>query len=201
MSARVYAGVAGEERQTARRARLVEAGLELLGADGDPRLTVRGVCAEAGLVPRYFYESFADRDALAVAVFDRVVSEIADAALTAVETADHPPDKVRAGLNAIVRSISEDPRRGRLLFSPALNSTVLAGRRVDSTRMFVRLLRAQVRAVFGAEEGADLTADFLVGGLAQTLSSWLGGTLDVSEEEIVDKCTGLFIAVAKAVTE
>ncbi len=196
-SSRVYGGVSGEQRQAERRAQLIETGLDLLGtAEGEPRLTVRGACSEAGLVTRYFYESFADRDELVIAVFDRVVSEIAASALAAVDAVADMPEKARAGLRAIVRSISEDPRRGRLLFSPALNSSVLAHRRIESTRMFVQLLRDQAREAYGAEENprADLLADFLVGGLAQVLSAWLASTLDATEDEIVERCAQLFLA-------
>lgn len=196
---RVYGGVTGEDRRAERRAQLVEAGLDLLGAArGQPNLTVRGVCAEAGLAARYFYESFTDRDALAIAVFDRVVAEVADAALQGAESGSGAESKARNALRALVGSISADPRRGRLLFSPALNSTVLADRRIDSTRTFVRLLRQQAREIYDADRStrADVLADFLVGGLAQTISSWLAGTLDITEEELVDRCAGVFLAVA-----
>lgn len=197
---RVYSGEAGEDRQARRRAQFIEAGLELLGvADGEPSLTVRGVCAQAGLAARYFYESFADRDALAIAVFDHVVSDIAEATLAAVKEAVQPQEKATAGLRAIVRCITDDPRRGRLLFSPALNSAVLAERRFESTRMFVQLLRAQAREMYGVDEGpqAGLLADFLVGGLAQTLSSWLAGTLEVTEDELVERCASVFVAAGE----
>ncbi|MBE9373776.1 TetR/AcrR family transcriptional regulator [Saccharopolyspora sp. HNM0983] len=195
-SSRVYGGLSGEQRRSERHALLVEAGLNLLGAEEDPKLTVRGACSEAGLVTRYFYESFADRDELVIAVFDRVVSEVAAAALRAIEDVPDLHDRARAGLGAIVGSIAEDPRRGRLLFSSALNSPVLVTRRARSTRMFVQLLREQARSTYGTQEDprADLLADFLVGGLAQVLSAWLSGTLDTSQEEIVERCAALFLA-------
>lgn len=195
---RVYAGVAGDARQAERRAQLVDAGLTLLGAAVEPRLTVRGVCTEAGLAPRYFYESFADRDALAVAVFDQVVSDVATRALEAVAAV--PPDtrsKATAGLASIVRAVAEDPRRGRLLFSPALDAPVLVERRVASTRTFAQLLLGQVVEHYGVEADPTLAiaTEFLVGGLAQALSSWLDGTLEVSEGELVAACLELFLAV------
>ena len=44
-SLRVYGGVDGDHRQAERRARFLEAGLDLLGApDADATLSVRGVC-------------------------------------------------------------------------------------------------------------------------------------------------------------
>lgn len=198
-SLRVYGGVAGNDRKAERRAQLIEAGLELLGTgDGEQGVTVRGVCKRSGLTARYFYENFAGRDELAVAVFDHVVSGIATATLQAVEAAPAGTRaKVRAGLATIVCSVAEDPRRGRLLFSPALSSTVLAHRRVESTRMFARLLGGQVREHYGIGESTalDLMTEFLVGGLAQALTSWLNGVLDLTEEGLVEHCLELFLAV------
>jgi AcrR family transcriptional regulator len=197
---RVYGGVAGEDRQAERRAQFIEAGLELLGAqEGEPNLTVRGVCKEAGLAARYFYESFADRDALAAAVFDHVVDDIAATTLEAVAAEPDPASKVRAGLVTIVGRIAEDHRRGRLLFSPMLSTTVLAHRRVESTRLFARLLGLQAQEVYGVSGGSrlELLADFLVGGLSQTLTSWLNGALEVTEEEIVQRCTEIFLTAGR----
>ncbi|NKQ53584.1 TetR/AcrR family transcriptional regulator [Amycolatopsis sp. K13G38] len=199
-SLRTYGGVAGEDRQAGRRAQLLEAGLRLLGApEGPHELTVRGVCREAGLAARYFYENFADRDALARAVYDRVIEEIAATTLAAVQAA--PPDaraKTQAGLANLVRHIAEDPRRGRLLFSPALAATVLAGKRAESTRWFVQLLGLQAREFYGIETSArlELISEVLVGGLAQALTSWLNGTLDMDEPGLVDMCTDIFVRMS-----
>lgn len=38
-------------------------------------MTMRGACARAGLADRYFYESFADREALLVAIAESVRDE------------------------------------------------------------------------------------------------------------------------------
>ncbi|MEB3369022.1 TetR/AcrR family transcriptional regulator [Saccharopolyspora mangrovi] len=197
---RVYGGVTGSDRQAERRAAFIEAGLELLGSpDGDPSLTVRGVCRQAGLANRYFYESFTDRDALATAVYDHVVNEIATTALGAVTAVAEPDRKVRTGLSTIVRLIAADPRRGRLLFSPFLAGTPLAHRRTESTRLFTQLLGTQARQVYGVQAGArlELLSSFLVGGLAQTLTAWLDGGLAASEAEVVDWCSEIFLATSE----
>src|ERR1700760_2964539 len=68
-SARSYGGLAREERVAARRARFIEAGVELFGTHGFRGATVRGVCAAAGLTDRYFYESFPTLEALLAAVY------------------------------------------------------------------------------------------------------------------------------------
>jgi AcrR family transcriptional regulator len=200
-SLRVYGGVTGDERRAERRAQFIEAGLELLGAQAsEPGLTVRAVCRQAGLAARYFYESFADRDALATAVFDHVVSIIADTTLDTVRAAPlQTRPRLRAGLSNIVRVVAEDPRIGRLLFSPALSTPVLVHRRVSSTRMFARLLGGQVQEFYRVEETRQLEmlTEFLVGGFAQALTSWLNGSLELSERELVERCVDIFETVGE----
>src|SRR3954471_22947818 len=77
-STRPYRGVQPEDRLAQRRARLLDAGLSILGSgSADEVLTVRGVCRQAAVAARYFYESFADKDALVGAVFDWVIDDLA----------------------------------------------------------------------------------------------------------------------------
>src|SRR5882672_2532007 len=188
---RRYGGVQGDERRARRRARLIETGLDLLSEEqGEANLTVRSVCARSGLAARYFYESFPDREALALAVYDHVVAEIAST--TAAAVAIGPVDaraRTRAGLDNIVRLIVDDPRRGRLLFSTAFLSPSLARRRLEAAELFPRLLGGHTRAFYGIPGSAvlDLAAQFAVGGLAQALTAWLNG-LEIDQERLVDHC-------------
>src|SRR6201996_2717317 len=129
-SARPYGGVGAADRLATRRARLLEAGLDLLGGDGAAELTVRGVCRRAGVAARYFYESFTDKDELIGAVFDSVIAELAFTTQAAVDAAP-PEQQTRAGMTNIVRTIGGDRRVGRLLFSVQLANGVLARKRVE----------------------------------------------------------------------
>ena len=103
--ARPYGGVDAADRLARRRRRLLEAGLELLGVDIDPaEVTVRGICQEAGLATRYFYEGFSDKDQFIAAVFDWVIAEMAATTQAAVAAA--PAERqTRAGMANIVRTI------------------------------------------------------------------------------------------------
>ncbi|MFC4945945.1 TetR/AcrR family transcriptional regulator [Pseudonocardia sp. GCM10023141] len=196
---RAYGGVSGDERQAERRAQLIEAGLELLGGrDGESTLSVRGACKQSGLTARYFYESFTDRDALAVAVLDHVVEDIAVSTVKALAAA--APDsrsQIRAGLANIVHAISADPRRGRLLFSAAPGIAVLAARRVEANRLFARMLARHSQEFYGIRNGPGLglITEFLVGGMSQTLAAWQNGSLQMSAERLVERSTEMFLAV------
>jgi len=205
-SLRTYGGVAGDERRADRRSQLLDAGLELLAADdGAQAFTVRGVCREAGLASRYFYESFADAGDLAAAVFDAAVTDLTTTTLTALgEVGDQEvAEQARVGVDAIVGHILEDPRRGRLLFSPALAALpAIAARRSASTRLFVGLLGAEAQARTPIEGGPsfDVASEMLVGGLAQAISAWLDGDVDVDRAEFVDSCAVLFLAAGEALS-
>ena len=80
---RGWAGTTLEGRRGQRREQLIEAGLDLLGTHGAAAVSVRSVCRHARLTDRYFYESFADRGELLLAVYDRVAAQAADALVQA----------------------------------------------------------------------------------------------------------------------
>ncbi|NED70543.1 TetR/AcrR family transcriptional regulator, partial [Streptomyces sp. SID10244] len=84
--------------------------LELLGASDGGSVTVRGVCREAGLTTRYFYESFDSIEALVSATFDEVIAEISEDALAAFDAGDGVEGKVAGAIATIVRIIDEDRR-------------------------------------------------------------------------------------------
>lgn len=195
---RTYGGVDGSARVAERRRVLIEAGLDLLGTT-EPELSVRGVCRTAGVASRYFYESFADKNALMDAVYDRVVGELTTATLAAVAASPMTEEeRVHAAVATVVRMVAEDPRRGRLLFSATLSNDVLAAKRAESTRMFAGLLAAQASEFYGTtgDRSLDLTTQYVVGGFAQVLTAWLGGELDLDEDAVVAQCSDLLLAAA-----
>ncbi|WP_089244724.1 TetR/AcrR family transcriptional regulator [Rhodococcoides kyotonense] len=195
-SPRTYGGVDGSARVAERRRMLIEAGLDLLGTT-EPELTVRGVCRTAGVASRYFYESFADKNALMEAVYDKVIDDITSTALAATRSSSNKErERVHGAVQAIVRCIAEDPRRGRLLFSATVSNDVLAAKRAESTRMFAGLLAAQASEFYGteADDRLNLTTHYVVGGFAQVLTAWLGGELELDEDAVVAQCTDLLTA-------
>lgn len=196
----VYGGVAADERRSTRRAALLEAALELLGSDGWQAATVRAICAQARLTPRYFYESFADREELLVALFDEIAQQAASAVVAAVVAApDHARGKARAAIGAFVELVTDDPRKARVLFVEATGSEALTHRRFQMLRMFARLVSEQGRQFYGVRGPGDpivqTSALMLVGGLAETLLAWLDGSLEVPREQLIEDCTDLFVLV------
>jgi AcrR family transcriptional regulator len=199
---RVYGGVTASERRAGRRQRLLDAGLELLGTEGFNSTTVRAVCATAKLTPRYFYESFADLDALLVAVFDEIADELATNILAVVT----PPrgdatGTARAAIAAGVTTLTSDRRKARVLFTEALGSDALAERRRQTLRGFAALVAAQGRAFYGVPDSTDrlieVSSLMLVGGLSEAFAAWLDGGVNATEEQLIEDCTTLFVATGE----
>jgi AcrR family transcriptional regulator len=189
-SARPYGGVDAADRLASRRARLLEAGLDLLGSDDAAELTVRGVCRQAGVAARYFYESFADKDEFVV--FDSVIAGLAFTTQSAVDAAP-PEEQTRAGMTNIVRTIGGDRRVGRLLFSVQLANAVLARKRVESNALFAMLSGRHAGNALQVPQNDRITAaaHFVVGGVAQTISAWLSGDVRLKPDQLVDQLTSL----------
>lgn len=200
-STRPYGGVSAEQRRERRHAALIEAGVDLLGSEGWTATTVRALCSRAGLTERYFYEGFEDRDALLVAVFDHVAGRAAEVVLKATAAAPHDArERSRAAIAAFVALVTDDPRFGRILLLEALGNEALERRRRHALQIFARLIAQQAEEFYGADApepvDATLTSTALVGALAELLIAWLGGSLDVPRERLVDHCAELFVASA-----
>ncbi len=198
----MYRGIPASERQATRREQLLDSAYDLLGSDGWNATTVRAVCRHAGLTPRYFYESFADLDALLIAVFEDVVADLIEVVLEAVRAApDDAHAKARAAIGGFVRHVTRDPRRARIVFSEALGSEALAQRRSETLHLFAEMIAEQGRAFYGVrgnERLADTTAYMLAGGLAELLLAWRDGTIDSTLEQLIEDCTQLFVATGEA---
>lgn len=189
-SVRPYRGVEAVRRQAERRGRLLSAGLDLLGAGQQDAsaLTVRAVCGRASLTPRYFYESFSDRDGFVGAVFDWVIAELA--ATTQAAVAAVPiHEQARAGMANIVRTIAGDPRVGRLLFSTQLADAVIVRKRAESTALFAMLLGQHAGGMLRmpANNSMQAGAHFAVGGVGQMISAWLAGDVRLAPDQLIDQ--------------
>lgn len=195
-----WAGLAPDDRRAERRTLLLDAGLELLGTEGWGGTTVRGVCQAARLNPRYFYESFEDLDALLLAVHDRLVAQLGEAVLAAIDAAgDDARAQVRAALRCIFAFVDDDPRRGRVLYVEALGHEALNRRRIESGHSLVALVEQAGAQRRGrprpGERVARLTAALLVGGTAELVAAWLDGRLAGDRQQLIDDATELFLAM------
>ena len=185
---RPYRGIEAADRVAERRRRFLEAGLDILGTESDlSDLTVRGICRQAGVALRYFYEGFTDKDDFVAAVFDWVIADIAATTQAAVAAAPLN-EQSRAGMANVVRTIAADTRVGRLLFSSQLSNPVAVRKRAE-TFVFMALLTFQHAGALGAQENdrTKAASHFVVGGVTQTITAWLAGEVHLEPDELVDQ--------------
>jgi AcrR family transcriptional regulator len=198
--------VPAEQRQAQRRTALLAAGLDIVGTQGQRRLTVAALCSRAGLNERYFYESFANCADVLAAVYDEVITELTAAIVSAVAAAE--PDsraKARAAIAAAVELLTDDDRKARVVFVETMSSPALQERRAVVARMFTALVVGQAQDFYGAQTAlrvgswGEFAASYLLGGLAESMTAWLRGELALSRDELIERSTDLFVLVGEHV--
>lgn len=194
-----WAGVPADERRAERRRLLLDVGFDLLGSEGLAGVTVRAVCLGARLNARYFYESFADLEALVVAVYDRVVEDLQAQVRAALQGLEDDVARTRAGVEAIVRFVDEDRRRARILYVEALADDALNRRRVATGQAIVEALLEEAASRTGTvNRRARVAAAVLVGGLSEALNSWLAGRIKATRRQLVDDLSDLLLGLGAA---
>lgn len=195
---RPYRGVARADRVAERREVLIETGLDRLHDDGLSGVSVRSICARAGLTPRYFYESFADLDALLLAIVDAVAAEVAQSAVTAIRAAGPAvADQVRAAIDAGYAVVATDRRKATALLVAAAGHGDLAERRARIVVDYAQLALANLAPLGGLRDRREATATalFVMGGTGEVITAALSGRLALSHEQVVDRLTALWLAV------
>ncbi|MGW5312566.1 TetR/AcrR family transcriptional regulator [Nocardia thailandica] len=204
---RMYGGVSAERRRADRRQRLLDAALDIIGEHGMAGLSVRGVCARAGLTSRFFYENFRDTDALAAELFDEQMEHVlarAATAVTDIDTAGDLPAKIRAAGGHFLDELTRDPRIARLVWTEALSHPALAERRLAAIRLIAATGAQWARELLDLPPGPDprLEATFLllIGGYAEIALAWQNGAVDLTRDELLDLCRDYTLARVDLVT-
>lgn len=201
---RVYGGRSEDERRADRRARLLAAGLELFGTDGWAGTSIERLCSAAGVATRSFYEEYAGREQLLLAVYDDALAGAAQAVLHAVERVADPLERTRAGVRAYVGHLTEDPRRAQVVNrevrAAGAHPDVLAHRRATVVR-FTELVALEVR---DRREGDDedtrrTLALAITGAVNEVLSDWVSSPQPRPSTEPIERAlTHLLVAAMGA---
>jgi AcrR family transcriptional regulator len=192
-SERVYGGVSADERRAQRRQRLIDAGLELFGTRGVAAVGIGDICAEAGLIKRYFYENFSSIDQLAAAVFEQVTGRLVEQVVPAI-IAGGGQDP-RPALTAYVHGALGDPRVARLLAVEGRTAALARYGDGFATRA-VELWFGFSPPVEGRDEAAlRLRAYAFAGALTQVGLAWHDGVLDLTVEQVIDELVDIFHAL------
>ena len=197
--ARPYGGLAMEERVAARRARFVEAGVELFGTQGFRGATVRGICAAAGLTDRYFYESFASLESLLAAVYGSLTERFAKR-LTEESFAS---EGWRGDAAAVERQVTaayelwfdtvRDARVARILLveilgvSPEMDALYEASARAMAA-LTIMPLAGTLPNLKLSKARRELLGRALVGAALQVAKMWMTGGYKLARRDVVRTC-------------
>lgn len=205
-SGRSYGGVPAEVRIAQRRDRFLDAGLELFGTKGYQATSVRAVCREAGLSERYFYESFANTEALLVGVYQRCTDKMHDEILVAMATGDRRASTAMEALEQVVRTTLDafyasvsDPRVLRVCWLEVLGvSTLVDSTYISGIDRFAQLVATVMAGTFGVatDEQLRLIATGLVGGVIMSAIRWYLDGQNEPVSTLVEANAVLFLGVA-----
>ncbi|MWA01677.1 TetR family transcriptional regulator [Actinomadura sp. LD22] len=194
-----WAGIPAARRRDERRDMLVRAAYRLFAAGGEAALAVRAVCREAELHTRYFYENFADTAELLAAVYDQQATALADVLARAVDGAGPRPDaRTRAGIRAVLRFISDDPGRGRVLFAEARGNEILAARRRAAQTALLEGVLATARDQ-DPPLPVVIAATMFTGAMTELAQQWADGRLGTDLDAVVDSAVHLSLSLHRAV--
>jgi AcrR family transcriptional regulator len=201
-SVRTYQGKSAENRIGTRRRRLMDVGFELMANGGWRLVTIDGLCRRAELNKRYFYESFANLDALADAVVDDLTANLLSIGLEAARASQRAGLTIEAlsrdTMKKVIGWLVSDRRRAQVLFSEAGDNPRAQSHRKAVIRQLAHEISVFGHEFHGATEPhaiAQVGASLLIGGSIESLLGWLNGDIDISLDEFVEDIAGFWVAV------
>lgn len=205
-AARTYRNASAEERRAERRARLIEAGYDVLFSEGAARTTMKAVRIRSGLTERYFYESFRDCDELLTALADQVGKELRGAVLSAVEAA--PKDLYSMSLaasKALVDLLANDPRKAHAYLEVTRGGHIKARKTAYVASLAKELARRlqKIPSLQGESLWPKLYATevMLLFAVSETTTVWLDGDIDLTREQLIEHFARVCSAAASTLLD
>lgn len=190
-----YRGSSADERRAGRREALIRAAVLVYGEGGYRSATVKAVCDAAGLTERYFYESFANSEALLAASY-KAVTNVLLATLEEVgaSTPGGASERVRAILARYFQALANDPRSARLFL------VEIAGVSAELDRIFADSLDsfgALILRTFGSETCDPLLRRAVIGGVIHLASDWVARDYSEPIEAVTGAASSLCHLLAR----
>jgi AcrR family transcriptional regulator len=187
------------QRVSERRERLLDAALEVFATLTFRATKVRDVCRAAGLTERYFYESFADKEALLGALADRIVADFVAAAGPGIALVKEDLEAaVEGAMRGVVLSLTGDPRRARILFVEVVGvSPEAEEKRRAVIGSLVEVIRMAIERAYGEwvrhSIEVELVARSVIGAASELLVAYVREELPLDQEGLILNLTRLFL--------
>ena len=184
--ARLYGGMDAEERRAERRLKLIDAAVEVYGEVGYRGATVKAICEAAELTERYFYESFANSEALLIAAYGHVVGHLHEEMAAAASAAgDDSEARLRAALTLYFTRLKQHPKPARVFLleiagiGPAVDAV-----KHDALRTFSDILVPLASDPHRGDKGSLLSIG-MVGAVIGIALRWVSKQYPQTIEDVV----------------
>lgn len=208
---RRYRGVSNETRKAERRFKLIEAGIKVFGSTGYHTATVKGLCQEAGLTERYFYESFSNAEALFTACYLHITDTLRERLQNVLLNmeADNLELATRTGLTVFFTQFKESPQAARILLVEVLTvNRHLEELSLKTLYSFVEMLETLAKPLIeqrkdGAVKGLDSTllASGLVGSVLYMAARWSMDGCKKPVQDVVENAMLIFKGIGLMLAE
>lgn len=179
-SRRVYAGQSAEERDAARRARLLAVIHDVVGTHGYSALAIERVCTAANVSTRNFYQLYDSKEAAFADLYDELLLTSGARVVDSLVATEGQPlaERVPAALLAFMVPMFDDLRTARIVFVEVVGLSA----RIESTRLrnrekLIELIEAESRAAVARGEVADRDWRFaalaLIGAATAIALDWM----------------------------
>ncbi len=156
------------------RARMIAALVEVAGERGVGGITVGRIVGRSGVSRRTFYELFEDREDCFLAAFDLSVERGAQRAIPAFRAPGTWRERVRAGLQALLVYLGDEPGMGALCVVDALGGGPVAlERRARVVGALIDVVHEGRKEARAGAKPTRLTAEGVVGAVLSVLHARL----------------------------
>ena len=199
---RRYRGASGDQRRAERCQQLLDAGLAVIGDVGYQACSVRSICAAAGLTERYFYESFANKEALLAEIYQTQTDYLKNTMLAAFARAERNSEAfAHAGLHAFFDTLHQNPAVARLLLFEILGvSDTIDRLYYEVMEDFAVLIQSLANSLGQADitdtPNQDIIYAGLVGAVIQIARRWALTGYQDSVDAVIGSSLFLFVATA-----
>lgn len=201
---RNYRGRSAEERVSERRKRFIEAGIALYGEHGFRTTSVKAVCLAAELTERYFYESFANGEALLCETCTVIMDDLRQRAARAMMCAgDSVSERVRAAAHAYFSALLERPAAGRIILfemegvSPPVDAHY-ASELEKSTQLFVDWFFSSLKHDAHPKLNALVLAQGMLGALYQIAKEWMRSNFRLPVDAMTQHMQAMTVGICAA---
>lgn len=197
---RTYRGRDGAARKAARTEQLVLAAIEVIGTVGFIATSVQGICRQAKLTERYFYENFDNREAALMAAFERVCDDFGVLLESTSGRIELGPAEQAQNITTIFYGfLSQHRAAGRVLliegFGASAAGDIVRLRRLnDLAQLLIDLLRPGTIAHDPAR--ASALASAMVGSLIFTGYRWAINGYAPEPAVMIDLTKVVMLAIA-----